>query len=121
MAHGLDLPGARTQINTAGALRPNTPLSPLGKPRTRSPVRKPNHHYKRLRNAPMLVRVAIGVLLIVGGIFGFLPILGFWMIPLGIAVILIDVPLVKRLFSNLRLKWRQMRGSKTATAKRKER
>lgn len=40
---------------------------------------------------PFGLRSILGLLLIVGGIFGFLPILGFWMIPLGIAVIRIDV------------------------------
>ena len=39
---------------------------------------------------------AAGALLIVGGVFGFLPILGFWMIPLGVAVILLDVTMVRR-------------------------
>ncbi|WP_420558554.1 hypothetical protein [Roseovarius sp.] len=33
----------------------------------------------------------LGVLLIIGGIFGFLPVLGFWMIPLGVAVASLDV------------------------------
>ena len=32
-----------------------------------------------------------GLALMVGGVFGFLPVLGFWMIPLGIAVFLLDV------------------------------
>jgi purine-cytosine permease-like protein len=33
------------------------------------------------------VRIAIGTLLVIFGILGFLPVLGFWMIPLGILVI----------------------------------
>lgn len=70
-------------------------------------MRAPNHLYKRLRSAPVLIRIAIGALLIVGGIFGFLPILGFWMIPLGLAVILIDVPAVKRAWLRLRQWWRR--------------
>jgi hypothetical protein len=28
----------------------------------------------------------------VGGFFGFLPILGFWMLPLGLALIALDLP-----------------------------
>ena len=32
-----------------------------------------------------------GLLLMAGGVFGFLPVLGFWMIPLGIAVAALDV------------------------------
>ena len=40
---------------------------------------------------PPGLRLALGILLIIGGIFGFLPILGFWMIPLGVAVAALDV------------------------------
>jgi hypothetical protein len=43
-----------------------------------------------------LLRIAIGVLLILFGLFGFLPVLGFWMIPLGLIVLSIDIPLVRR-------------------------
>lgn len=28
----------------------------------------------------------------IGGVFGFLPVLGFWMFPLGIAFIALDLP-----------------------------
>lgn len=42
------------------------------------------------------VRVPIGVLLIVGGALGFLPILGFWMIPLGLALLALDITLLRR-------------------------
>jgi hypothetical protein len=41
-------------------------------------------------------RILIGVLLVTGGILGFLPILGFWMIPLGFFVLSLDLPLVRR-------------------------
>lgn len=43
------------------------------------------------RTVPPGMRVVLGFVLIVGGVFGFLPILGFWMIPLGIAVAALDV------------------------------
>ncbi len=47
---------------------------------------------------PPGLRLILGILLIVGGTFGFLPILGFWMIPLGIGVAALDVmPLYRRL------------------------
>ena len=42
------------------------------------------------------LRVAIGILLIVFGIFGFLPILGFWMIPLGLLVLSYEFAAVRR-------------------------
>ena len=38
------------------------------------------------------VRIPVGILLILGGIVGFLPILGFWMVPLGLIVMAKDVP-----------------------------
>jgi hypothetical protein len=40
-------------------------------------------------------RVPIGVVLVAGGILGFLPILGFWMVPLGLALIALDVPFMR--------------------------
>lgn len=43
------------------------------------------------RVAALVARWIIGLLLIVGGIFGFLPILGFWMIPLGFGLLLPDI------------------------------
>jgi hypothetical protein len=42
------------------------------------------------------LRIAIGVLLIFFGIFGFLPVLGFWMVPLGLLVLSVDIPRVRR-------------------------
>ena len=44
-----------------------------------------------------LARTIIGVALIIFGIFGFLPVLGFWMIPLGLLVLSIDSPWVRRM------------------------
>jgi hypothetical protein len=41
-------------------------------------------------------RIAIGVALVLGGIVGFLPVFGFWMIPLGVAVLAIDIPVVRK-------------------------
>ncbi|MBY0508945.1 MAG: hypothetical protein K2P94_02225 [Rhodospirillaceae bacterium] len=41
-------------------------------------------------------RIAIGVLLVGGGLVGFLPILGFWMVPMGLTVLAIDIPVVRR-------------------------
>jgi hypothetical protein len=44
-----------------------------------------------------ILRNGIGVLLIGGGILGFLPVLGFWMVPLGMIVLAEDFPVVRRL------------------------
>ena len=43
-----------------------------------------------------LLRIIIGILLIIGGFFAILPIFGFWMIPLGLLVLSIDIPRVRR-------------------------
>ncbi|SDD96147.1 hypothetical protein [Ruegeria marina] len=48
------------------------------------------------RNVPRGLRIVVGLLLIIGGLFGFLPILGFWMIPLGVLVAAMDVELYRR-------------------------
>jgi hypothetical protein len=42
------------------------------------------------------VRIPVGGLLIIGGLLGFLPILGLWMVPLGALLLAQDVPFLKR-------------------------
>ena len=46
--------------------------------------------------ASRLARMAIGIGLVIAGFLGFLPILGFWMVPLGLIILSVDVPLVRR-------------------------
>lgn len=43
-----------------------------------------------------LGRIIVGVLLCIGGILGFLPVVGFWMLPLGLFVLSVDFPAVRR-------------------------
>jgi hypothetical protein len=43
-----------------------------------------------------ILRIGFGVILVLGGLLGFLPILGFWMLPLGLIVLSIDFALVRR-------------------------
>jgi|FEC22Drversion2_1045045.scaffolds.fasta_scaffold01002_1 hypothetical protein len=43
------------------------------------------------------LRLMLGVLLVIGGLFGFLPILGFWMAPLGLLLLSVDLPPVRRM------------------------
>jgi hypothetical protein len=45
---------------------------------------------------PWGLRSALGLVLLVAGVFGFLPILGFWMIPVGLALIALDIPPLRR-------------------------
>jgi len=46
--------------------------------------------------ASRVARTVVGVGLVIGGALGFLPVLGFWMIPLGLLVLSVDSPLVRR-------------------------
>ena len=46
--------------------------------------------------ASRLARMAIGIALVIGGLAGFLPILGFWMVPVGLIVLSVDIPVVRR-------------------------
>ncbi len=49
-----------------------------------------------LENLPPGVRSVFGLFLMAGGIVGFLPILGFWMFPLGLGFVALDVPPLRR-------------------------
>lgn len=42
------------------------------------------------------LRTAIGIIFVIGGVLGFLPVLGFWMIPVGLVLIALDVPPLRR-------------------------
>ena len=65
-------------------------------------MEKPHHHYRLARRAPRAIRIGIGVVLVLLGLVGFLPILGFWMVPLGLAIIFFDVPWVRRTWVRFR-------------------
>jgi hypothetical protein len=41
------------------------------------------------------VRIPLAILLMVGGVFAFLPVLGFWMLPLGLILIAQDLPFLQ--------------------------
>lgn len=51
---------------------------------------------KKMMPASRLGRLIAGILLIIGGILGFLPVVGFWMIPLGLIVLSVDFPFIRR-------------------------
>jgi hypothetical protein len=60
-------------------------------------------------------RIVIGVILIVGGTLGFLPILGFWMVPLGLLVLSHDLPVVRRMRRRVGLWWARRQARKNST------
>lgn len=61
----------------------------------------------------MIVRLPVALLLLMGGLLGFLPILGFWMIPLGLLVLAIDLPALRPVVSatiiRIRRRWQTRR------------
>lgn len=66
--------------------------------RTRRLMKKANSVYKSVLTAPRVIRLMVGLVPIVGGVFRFLPVLGFWMIPLGLLVIYFDVLWVREMW-----------------------
>lgn len=45
---------------------------------------------------PPGVRSVAGISLMIGGVLGFLPVLGFWMFPAGVALLSLDLPPLRR-------------------------
>jgi hypothetical protein len=50
-------------------------------------VRRPHLH---------VVRIPLAIVLILGGVFSFLPVLGIWMLPLGLLVLAVDIPPLRK-------------------------
>jgi len=73
----------------------------------RNVLRFLRHPYARL------VRIPLGFLLVVGGIFSILPVLGLWMLPLGLLLLAVDIPLLRgpvgHLLVRIRTWWRSRR------------
>ena len=57
--------------------------------------------HERIQSFPSVLRITIGIALLIGGIFGMLPILGFWMFPLGLVILSIDFPWAQRAYRYL--------------------
>ncbi len=63
--------------------------------------------------ASRAARTLIGVLLVFGGLLGFLPVLGFWMIPLGLLVLSVDFPGIRRRRRRLAVWWAKKRNQRS--------
>ena len=61
-----------------------------------------------------ILRVFIGVVLILGGCLGFLPVLGFWMVPLGLVVLSIDLPIARRWRRRIEVWWGNRKKARAA-------
>lgn len=59
-------------------------------------------------------RIVLGIALIIGGIFSFLPILGVWMLPLGMLVLSVDLPFVRRWRRRNEVRWGRWRARRRA-------
>lgn len=61
------------------------------------------------RPSSRLVRIPLALLLVLGGIFSVLPVLGLWMLPLGLLLFAQDVPMLQppliRLLGWIERKW----------------
>jgi hypothetical protein len=67
---------------------------------------------EKVTRLPKPVRIVVGILLVLCGLVGFLPILGFWMVPVGLAVLSVDIPIVKNLVHRMMSafnRWRRKR------------
>lgn len=68
-----------------------------------------------------IVRIPLGILLVLGGIFSFLPVLGIWMLPLGLLMLALDLPILQGPMNNLILRgqrWWAKRKRKRAERRR---
>ena len=61
-------------------------------------------------------RITLGVALVLGGTLGFLPILGFWMVPLGLYVLSRDFPAVRRFRRRMTVRFGRWWQRRNATA-----
>ncbi|OUR77054.1 hypothetical protein A9Q83_12605 [Alphaproteobacteria bacterium 46_93_T64] len=52
-----------------------------------------------------LHRIILGWALVLGGILGFLPIVGFWMLPLGIMILAVDFAFARKLRRKTEVWW----------------
>jgi hypothetical protein len=69
------------------------------------------------------VRIPAGLALIVGGIFSVLPLLGLWMLPLGLLLLAQDLPFLRRPMRRMlvclehrSIRWKLRRQAKAAAA-----
>lgn len=66
-----------------------------------------------------ILRIPLGIILILGGVFSFLPVLGIWMLPLGFLLLALDLAFLQGPMNNLIIrgqrmwaKWRRKRAEK---------
>ena len=70
---------------------------------------------EKLNTFPPWLRKLIGITFIAFGLVGFLPIVGFWMIPLGLIVLSADYRFARYIHVNARLLKRRLTRKKRAS------
>ena len=65
------------------------------------------------------VRIAIGIALCLFGVLGFLPVLGFWMIPLGVLVLSYEFAAIRRFRRRCVVWWERRRQRKAELSREK--
>jgi len=106
MTAGLASPLQGTTCAAVAAKRGYT-MPMWGQPVQRSAmaakIRFANRQFHLPQSTP--IRLGLGILLIAGGLVGFLPVVGFWMIPLGLLVLSVDIPAIRRWRRKLAVWW----------------
>ena len=77
-------------------------------------VRLFNRHWHLPKSRP--IRIGLGIVLIACGLLGFLPVLGFWMLPLGFLVLSVDIPIVRHWRRQVTVWWHRRKGEGEAVA-----
>lgn len=70
--------------------------------------------YRMPLPASQILRICIGVVLIFGGFLGFLPLLGFWMVPLGLVVLSVDLPFARHWRRRIEIWWGNRKAERAA-------
>lgn len=71
--------------------------------------KKSQAYFEKVKRLPKWLRITIGMLLLIFGILGFLPVVGFWMIPLGLMVLAIDFKFAKKMLTKLKYHLRKLK------------
>jgi purine-cytosine permease-like protein len=84
---------------------------------------RPKRHHIRIAGRRMPIprsrkaRICIGFIFVILGMFGFLPILGFWMIPVGLLILSHDIPAVRRKRRQTEVWWYRRKDRRAASPK----
>jgi len=67
--------------------------------------------------ASRIARIMLGIVLVLGGFLSFLPVLGIWMLPLGLIVLSVDFAIVRRWRRRFDLWWAKRRTTRASRPK----